>query len=321
MFSRPLSQILRGCAVRKHVTVLSEIRGSSPLAPLPLMRGMASSVGYEFETLNVTTPGEFIKHVELNRPKKMNAMNTTFWSEIITCFKKLASDPDCRVVVLSGAGKMFTAGLDFMDNEKMMTLLMAGEDTDPGRHAFVLGRGIPDLQESCSVLESCNKPVISAIHDGCIGAGIDLTSAADIRYCTEDAWFQIKEVDLGLAADLGTLQRFPKIIGNDSLCRELVYTGRKFHAEEAKGMGFVSRTFPDKASMMTSTLELAKVIASKSPVAVQGSKVNLVYSRDHSVKDGLDYIVNWNSAMLQSDDTKKAVMSLITKETPEFDKL
>jgi len=318
MFSRPLSQILRGCAVRKHVTVLSEIRGSSPLAPLPLMRGMASSVGYEFETLNVTTPGEFIKHVELNRPKKMNAMNTTFWSEIITCFKKLASDPDCRVVVLSGAGKMFTAGLDFKDNEVLMIPMVEG---DVGRKAFALNEGVAEMQLSMSVLEMCNKPVISAIHDGCIGAGIDLTSAADIRYCTEDAWFQIKEVDLGLAADLGTLQRFPKIIGNDSLCRELVYTGRKFHAEEAKGMGFVSRTFPDKASMMTSTLELAKVIASKSPVAVQGSKVNLVYSRDHSVKDGLDYIVNWNSAMLQSDDTKKAVMSLITKETPEFDKL
>jgi len=300
-----------------NISFVSEaVVGELPKAAW-LSRTMSSKT-YEFDTLKVSTPGNFIKHVEINRPKKMNAMNTSFWEEIIQCFEKLNTDPDCRVVVLSGAGKMFTAGLDFMDNEVLMIPM---SDNDVSRKAFPIAQELKKMQLSMSIVEMCTKPVISAIHNGCIGAGVDLTSAADMRYCTDDAWFQIKEVDLGLAADLGTLQRFPKIIGNESLCRELVYTGRKFTAEEAKEIGFVSRIFPDKDALIAGSLEIAKTIAAKSPVAVQGSKVNLVYSRDHSVQEGLDYMVTWNSAMLQSEDTKRAVMALMTKETAEFDKL
>lgn len=186
---------------------------------------------------------------------------------------------------------------------------------------FFLKQLIPKMQESFSLIERCNKPVIAAMHNGCIGGGIDMSACADIRYCSSDAWFQIKEVDLGLAADLGTLSRFPKVVGNDSLCRELVYTGRKFTAQEAKDVGFVSRIFPDKDAMISASVELAKDIATKSPVAVQGSKNIMVYSRDHSVQEGLNYTVVWNSAMLQSDDCKKAMMAMMSKEKPVFAKL
>ncbi|XP_005100938.1 delta(3,5)-Delta(2,4)-dienoyl-CoA isomerase, mitochondrial isoform X1 [Aplysia californica] len=299
----------------------STVAGEAKHVPskLSLMaRAMSSQVTYEFETLNVTSPEEYVKHVELNRPKKMNAMNTAFWTEMIDCFNKLAVDPECRVVILSGAGKMFTAGLDFNDNEVMLIQM---SDLDVSRKAVAVKEGLRHLQNSFTSIERCNKPVITAMHQGCIGAGVDMSAAADIRYCTDDAWFQIKEIELGLAADLGTLQRFPKIIGNDSLCRELVYTARKFTAEEAKDMGFVSRIFPDKEAMMAATVELAQTIASKSPVAIQGSKINMVYSRDHSVPEGLEYMATYNSAMLQSEDTMKAVMGLMTKETPVFAKL
>jgi len=281
-------------------------------------RTMSSQVNYDFETLNVSSPSEFVKHVELNRPAKLNAMNATFWTEMIECFKKLSVDPDCRVVVLSGAGRMFTAGLDFKDSDALQIPL---SEDDIGRKAFSLIHHVRELQASFTGLETCNKPVIAAIHNGCIGGGIDMVSAACIRYCTQDAWFQIKEVDLGLAADVGTLQRFPKIIGNDSLCRELVYTGRKFLAEEAKEIGFISRIFLDKESMIQGSIEMAQTIAEKSPVAVQGSKHNLVYSRDHTVQEGLDYMVVWNSAMLQSEDCKNAIMAMMSKQKPIFSKL
>jgi len=142
--------------------------------------------------------------------------------------------------------------------------------------------------------------------------------AADIRYCTSDAWFQIKEVDIGLAADVGTLQRLPRIVGNESLVRELAFSSRKMPSDEAKDCGLVSRIFPDKPSMMQAATELATTIAKKSPVAVQGTKVHLVYSRDHPVEHGLQYQAIWNAAMLQSEDLLKAAMAQMNKTKAEF---
>ncbi|XP_021353466.1 delta(3,5)-Delta(2,4)-dienoyl-CoA isomerase, mitochondrial-like isoform X2 [Mizuhopecten yessoensis] len=273
---------------------------------------------YNFETLKVTQPKEFVTQVEMNRPKKLNAMNKAFWSEMRTCFQQLNSDSDCRVIVLSGAGKVFTAGLDLTDLD---TVAVMQSDLDPSRKAFMIRGTIADYQETFTVIEKCTKPVIAAIHNACIGGGIDMTSACDIRYATQDSFFQIKEVDIGLAADVGTLQRFPKIVGNDSLVRELIYTARRFHSDEAKEMGFVSRIFPDKESMLTGAMDIAEIIASKSPVAVQGSKVSLVFSRDHSVREGLEHVAVWNQGMLQSEDVMKAVMAGMEKKTPKFSKL
>jgi len=148
-----------------------------------------------------------------------------------------------------------------------------------------------------------------------------LICACDIRYCSDDAWFQIKEVDLGLAADVGTLQRFPKIVGNDSLVRELCFTARVFKADEAKDMGLVSRTFSDREKMIASAVEVATLIASKSPVAMQGTKEALVYARDHSVDESLRQIRTVNQTYLQSEDVIKSVTAMMTKEQAVFAKL
>ncbi|PSN51277.1 Delta(3,5)-Delta(2,4)-dienoyl-CoA isomerase [Blattella germanica] len=168
----------------------------------------------------------------------------------------------------------------------------------------------------------CSKPVISAVHSACIGAGVDLITSADIRFCTKDAWFSVKEVDIGMAADVGTLQRLPRVIGNQSLVRELAYTGRQMMAPEAKECGLVSKVYEDKDSMLKGALELATEIAAKSPVAVQLTKRNIVYSMDHSVQEGLNHIRDWNQAMLQSEDFMNATMAQATKSPPPtFSKL
>ncbi|ELV13968.1 delta(3,5)-Delta(2,4)-dienoyl-CoA isomerase, mitochondrial [Tupaia chinensis] len=266
---------------------------------------------HNYESLLVTSAQKHVLHVQLNRPDKRNAMNKAFWSEMVECFNKIAQDSDCRVVVISGAGKMFTAGIDLVD---MASDLLQPHGDDVARISWYLRNLITRYQETFNVIEKCPKPVIAAIHGGCIGGGVDLVTACDIRYCAQDAFFQVKEVDVGLAADVGTLQRLPRIIGNQSLVNELAFTCRKMMADEALGSGLVSRVFPNKEAMLDAAFALAAEISSKSPVAVQGTKVNLVYARDHSVAEGLKYMSTWNMSMLQTEDVVKSVQALMEKK-------
>lgn len=268
----------------------------------------------QFETLRVTPIEGRVLHVELNRPEKRNAMNVAFWREMVECFSAISQDSSYNAVVISGAGPMFTAGIDLVDMGKDF-MLVDGEDT--ARKAWQLRHKIRAYQESFSVLEKCPKPVIAAVHGACVGAGVDLVSACDIRYCSQDAWFQVKEVDIGLAADVGTLQRLPKIMGSQSLVNELAFTARKMMAPEALRCGFVSRVFPDPPSLLSGALALAASIAARSPVAVQSSKINLVYSRDHPVPDSLRFMAAWNMSMLQTDDILKSVQAAMEKKGPE----
>ncbi|KAM6033196.1 delta(3,5)-Delta(2,4)-dienoyl-CoA isomerase, mitochondrial isoform 2-T2 [Chlamydotis macqueenii] len=270
--------------------------------------------GRAFETLRVTAPRAHVLHVQLHRPDKRNAMNAAFWREMVECFREIGQDPDCRAVIVSGAGKVFTAGIDLaeMGGEFLAT---AGEDA--ARRAWNLRRKIRAYQESFSALEQCPKPVIAAVHGACVGAGVDLVAACDIRYCSQDAWFQVKEVDIGLAADVGTLQRLPKIVGSQSLVNELAFTARKMMAPEAQSCGLVSRVFPNTESLLRGARDVAGAIAARSPVAVQGTKVNLLYARDHPVPDGLCYVATWNMSMLQTEDILKSVQAAAEKKGPE----
>lgn len=273
----------------------------------------------EFETLEVSAPYDHVLHVQLNRPDKRNAMNRDLFREIFTCFSEINDDKQCRAVVLSGAGKTFSAGLDFSDMLEMMNHSSSKntEGEDVATRAKFLRNMIILLQNSFNSIVKCPKPVIAAVHGGCIGAGLDLISAVDVRYCSNDAFFSIREVGIGMAADLGSLQRLPKIIGNDSLIRELAFTARNLPANEAKEAGLVSSVYADSETTLQSALELAKSIASNSPVAVQGSKIALNYSRDHSVRDGLEFMANWNMCMLQTEDMVKAVTATVTRsDTP-----
>ncbi|KYO48945.1 delta(3,5)-Delta(2,4)-dienoyl-CoA isomerase, mitochondrial [Alligator mississippiensis] len=274
----------------------------------------ADAAAPAYETLRVTQAREAVLHVELNRPQKRNAMNPAFWREMVECFAHLAQDSACRAIVLSGAGKLFTAGIDLAE---MASVFMMAEGDDAARRAWHLRKKIRQYQESFTALEKCPKPVIAAVHGACIGAGVDLISACDIRYCTEDAWFQIKEVDIGLAADVGTLQRLPRVMGNRSLVNELAFSTRKLMAPEALSHGLVSRVFQDKEALLDGAFELAAEIATKSPVAVQGTKINLLQARDHPVPDALDYVATWNMAMLQTEDILKSVQAAMEKKSPK----
>uniref|UniRef100_A0A8C2QK02 Delta(3,5)-Delta(2,4)-dienoyl-CoA isomerase, mitochondrial n=3 Tax=Cricetulus griseus TaxID=10029 RepID=A0A8C2QK02_CRIGR len=313
---------MRALSSRLHGVLMQQLRGSGQRGPGVSLRALSSSAqeafkgapeelsGHNYESLQVTSAQKHVLHVQLNRPEKRNAMNKAFWRELVECFQKISQDSDCRAVVLSGAGKMFTSGIDIMD---MAHLLQAPGD-DAARTAWYLRDLISKFQKTFTVIEKCPKPVIAAIHGGCIGAGVDLITACDIRYCAQDAFFQVKEVDLGLAADVGTLQRLPKVIGNQSLVNELTFTARRMMADEALDSGLVSRVFPDKDNMLNAAFALAAEISSKSPVAVQGSKINLIYSRDHSVDESLDYMATWNMSMLQTQDIIKSVQAAMEKK-------
>lgn len=301
----------------------SELRGTSQLYFNVSLRSLSSSAqeaskrtpeevsDHNYESIQVTSAQKHVLHVQLNRPEKRNAMNRAFWRELVECFQKISKDSDCRAVVVSGAGKMFTSGIDLMD---MASDILQPPGDDVARIAWYLRDLISRYQKTFTVIEKCPKPVIAAIQGGCIGGGVDLISACDIRYCTQDAFFQIKEVDVGLAADVGTLQRLPKVIGNRSLVNELTFTARKMMADEALDSGLVSRVFPDKDVMLNAAFALAADISSKSPVAVQGSKINLIYSRDHSVDESLDYMATWNMSMLQTQDIIKSVQAAMEKK-------
>ncbi|XP_028680458.1 delta(3,5)-Delta(2,4)-dienoyl-CoA isomerase, mitochondrial [Erpetoichthys calabaricus] len=300
------------CALRTAL-----IQGSRVWHPgFRTLRAMSSASGQlpNYETLLVSRPRENVLHVELNRPNKMNAMNQAFWREMVECFNAIAADTDCRAVVVSGAGKCFTAGIDLMD---MASNVLQPEGDDAARMAWNLRRKICAYQESFTVIEKCPKPVLVAVHGACIGGGVDLITACDIRFCSKDAWFQVKEVDIGLAADVGTLQRLPKVIGSHSLVSELVYTARKMMSDEAQSCGLVSRVFPDKETLIEGALDMASEIASRSPVAVQGTKINMVYSRDHGVPEGLQYIATWNMSMLQTTDLMKSAQAALEKKSPK----
>lgn len=254
-----------------------------------------------------------IAHVQINRPEKINAMNAAFWSEIIEIFQWIDDTDEARVVVLSGNGKHFSSGIDLM-----MLAGVANElGKDVGRNARLLRRKILNLQASFNAVDNCRKPVLAAIQGYCLGGAIDLISACDMRYAAEDAQFSIKEIDIGMAADVGTLQRLPRIIG-DGMLRELAYTGRTFGAEEARSMGLVNRVYSDKDTLLEGVFGIARDIAAKSPIAVTGTKEMISYMRDHRIDDGLEYVATWNAAMLQSTDLRVAMAAHMSKQKPEF---
>jgi len=274
-----------------------------------------------FKTLRVSQAAPNVLNVEFYRPEVLNAMSMDMFHEIKACFERIHLDTHFRAVVLTGYGKLFTAGLDLMNAQEVFA--PTEEGTDVGRKCLQMNAYIEQIQASTHSVYKCQKPIIAAVQAGVIGAGINIFGAVDIRYCTKDAWFTIKEVDIAIAADIGALQWIPPAIGNGSLFNELVYTGRRFDASEAKDLGLVSRILPDIEATKAAAIETASAIAAKSPVAVQGAKNALLFSRDHSVADGLKFQASWNMGALQTVDIMKSAMSVLTKSKtpPEFDDL
>ncbi len=265
------------------------------------------------ETLSVSLQ-DHIATVRLNRPEKANAMNATMWQDIRQAFRWVDETPEARVAILQGEGKLFTAGIDL---QMMMGLAPQIQNECEGRTREALRRLILDLQDTLSSLERCRKPVLAAIHGACVGGGIDLITCADMRYASADAYFTIKEIDIGMTADVGTLQRLPKLIG-EGMARELAYTARKLGAEEAREIHLVNRVFESREALYAGVREIAATIAAKSPLSVRGTKEMITYARDHSVADGLNYIATWNAAMLMSKDLSESMMANMGKRAAVF---
>ena len=258
-----------------------------------------------------------IAQVTLNRPDKRNAMNREFWQEFPQAIREIDSTGNTRVIVIAGEGKIFSAGMDlsvFMSPSKK---LISGEQ---GRKNENLRRTVLQLQECFTVLEQVRVPVLAAIHGGCIGGAINLVSACDCRYATKDAYFSIKETELGMTADLGVLQRLGKLMP-EGLVRELAYTARKLPAEEALQFGLINALCADQESLLNHVMEVARQIAANSPLAVTGSKEMMNFSRDHSVADSLKYMAAWQSGMFQPNEMMVSFQAKMQQAEPEFQDL
>ncbi len=257
-----------------------------------------------------------VVHLEMNNGGKANAMGPSFWRELPQICAALNADPSVRCVLLSGRGKHFSSGMDLSAFSGMMELHKA----EPGRAAYALRDQIIGLQESLSALENLRVPVIAAIHGACLGAGVDMISACDLRVVSQDVRFCIEEIHIGMAADVGTLQRLPKLIP-PGIVHELAYTGRSFGAQEAQGWGLANAVFEDQEATIEGARKLAQDIASKSPLAIAGIKRSITYARDHTVAEGLDQIATWNSGMMRPDDMMRAIQAKMAKQAVSFDDL
>ncbi|BDA49242.1 Delta(3,5)-Delta(2,4)-dienoyl-CoA isomerase, mitochondrial [Coccomyxa sp. Obi] len=273
----------------------------------------------EFSTIKLNVNDQHVAIVELNRGAKSNALDSHMWDELPQAFEMLDSRDDLRVVILRGQGRNFCAGIDF---SALTGLAAAVNMPCPGRAREALRRSILRWQDSLTSLERCRWPVIAAVQGACVGAGVDMITAADIRYCTADATFCVKEVDLAIVADMGTLQRLPGIVG-EGIARELALTARVIGAEEANAIGLVSAVFPNVQALYAEVDRIAAAMAAKSPLAITGTKRIMLHSRDHRVSDGLDYVATWNSAQMLSEDMQKVMQTLASKsrEQPQFSKL
>ena len=261
-----------------------------------------------------------IANLVLSRPNELNTMSRDFWVELGDVLEEINRDSEIRVVVMSSTGKHFCAGMDLSAFSNGVDNIPDDKKPDHARIGEAVYRVAKELQEYISTLEKIRVPVIAAIHGGCIGGAVDLVTACDIRLASDDAFFCIQEINIGMAADVGTLQRLPKIIP-DSKMREMAYTGRRMYSAEAKETGLVSNTYKSQEDMLKAANSLAKEIASKSPVAIYGLKAVMNYSRDHSVSESLEYNALWSGAMLSQKDMTEAMTANIEKRDASFNDL
>ena len=247
----------------------------------------------------------------LDNQAKRNALGLPFWRDMPAVIADIEEDDEIRSVVIAGRGPCFTAGID--------VAILAGQTGGlgplPGQFKGL--KNIARLQQAITAVADCEKPVIAAVHGYCIGAGVDLISACDIRLCAADATFSVRETKLAIVADVGTLQRLPRIIPAGHVA-ELAYTGKDIDADRALRIGLVNDVFPDAEALFKGAGDLANEIASLSPGAVQGTKRVLRFAADHTVAEGLDYVSVWNAAFLGSNDLMEAMAAFMEKRPPKF---
>ncbi len=261
---------------------------------------------------------DHIAHITLKRPDAFNSMIRDFWNELPEIVRDIDDNARARVIVISSTGKHFCAGMDLAVFSDGQGVGAAGGDRYVQAESF--RRHVHHLQNSFSCLDEARMPVLVAIQGGCIGGAVDMTSACDIRYATADAFFCIQEINIGMTADVGTFPRLCKLIP-EGWVRELAYTGRRLPAHRAKEIGLVNEVYPDHEALLAAVLETAREIASKNPLAVAGSKVMINYARDHTIRDGLDYIATWQTGMFAPAHMAEAFTAKQQKRDGDFPNL
>lgn len=258
--------------------------------------------------------GDKVAEVSFNRPEKANALNMGAWEELKAIMEELGARGDVRVIILKGEGKVFCAGIDL---ELLMSVQQFEAAPTPIERKEAIYTMVIKLQDCVSSIERCPKPVIAAVHNGCIGGGVDIIAACDLRYCSANAYFTIKEIDMGMVADLGTLQRLPKFV-RPAVVAEMAYTGRAVKGAEAFTIGLVNDCLETEEQLMQRVRQVAGAIASKSPLSIRGTKKVLHHALNHSVPEGLEFIARHNSENLLSNDLKESFHALREKRKPTF---
>jgi enoyl-CoA hydratase len=258
-----------------------------------------------------------VAHVRLSRPDELNTMTREFWSELPEIVTGISDAASARVVVVSSTGRHFSAGMDL---SVFGGGLGASGDVERGREQARTRSHARLLQWSFTALEKARVPVIAAVQGGVVGGAVDLVTACDVRYASADAFFVVQEINIGMTADVGTLQRLGKVVP-EGVARELAYTGRRMPAQRAYEVGLVQQVFPDHDAVVEGALATAREIAEKSPLAIWGTKVAMNYARDHSVDEGLDQIATWQAGMFQPDDMTEAFTAKAEGRPPVFPEL
>lgn len=249
--------------------------------------------------------------MSLNRVKGLNSLNLAFAREIVDGVRELGAREDVRVIILKSNARIFSAGLDLKDIGSL-GLIGGG-----AKAAYFFKQILQPLFECCDVLESCNKPVIAAVNGLCVGGGLDIACACDVRLCTEDAMFCLKEAAIGVVADMGVLQRLPHIVGQ-GFAREMAFTARNYSAREAERMGLVNAVYPDRERLLAEAKALASQIAENAPLALMGTKEVLNYSRTASIGEGMDMAIQKNSVLFLSKDLMEALSAFAENRKPKF---
>jgi len=264
-------------------------------------------MSYKFIDLEVN---DHVATITLAKTESLNALDVPFSAEIVEAFREVNMRDDVRVVILCSRAKAFCAGLD------IKAFTSSGIDGS-AKASLEFPEKLRALFDSCDLIEACRKPVIAAVHGMCIGGGLDIISACDIRLCAEDASFSLREAAVGLVADMGVLQRLPHVIGQ-GFTREMAFTARFYNAKEAEKMGFVNAVYPSRDALMEGARTLALQIAGNAPLAVEATKEVLNVSRDASVLDGMNLAKHKNMVLFASEDLKEAFRAFMEKRKPDF---
>ena len=274
-----------------------------------------------YTCFNVETKNK-VAHIQLKRPEAFNTMTRAFWNELPEIVGRINDEGTARAIVLSSTGKHFSAGMDlsvFTDGSGAAG--EGGRKAEMGRARSNLRLEVHRLQKTFGCLDEARMPVLMAVQGGCIGGAVDMSTCADMRYATKDAFFVIQEINLAMTADVGTFPRLCHLLPQ-GMVRELAYSGRRLMAQRALELGFVNELFDSQEQMLAHVMKLAEEIASKSPLAVHGSKVMINYARDHSINDGLDYIATWQAGMYNpAADMMESFKAKAEKREPQYDDL